>query len=212
MSMAKDHENQNVDPLVEVLSKPEIQSSIVTALEKLPGIMEKYEAFDRLLTFANAVVKDQESMDYLLEGLKADLPPMHLGRETLESAVVFIDKLPKIAKYMTAMERLLDTAESIFSDEQSLDNLFDGARELMAPWQDKLHDGVSLVQEARKRASDDKTPVTLFALMKWIKDPSVQRGLHFLKAFLSLLGERDTNKSTELSFVHGMGEKVTTHM
>lgn len=184
------------DPLAEILSKPEIQASIASALEKLPGVLEKYDAFDRMVTFANEVLKDGASMEYLLSGLRGDLPPVQLNRETLESAVILLDKLPKIAKYVQMMEQLFDTVESVATDKQSLEYLVNGAKEMVEPWNSKIRDGLSVVQEAQKRAAKDHSSMTLFSLLKLIKDPSMQKGLHLVKAFLTILEERDTAPSS----------------
>lgn len=191
MSSEQSVTKPNLDPLVVMLSKPEIQSNIVNALEKLPDFLEKYDALDRMLTFANEVIKDKASMDYLLGSLKGELPPVQLGRETLESAVLLLDKLPKIAKYVQVMVRVCDMAEAMAADKQSVEYLVNGAKQMVEPWNLKVREGLSIVQEAKKRASNDTSSVTVFSLLKLLKDPSVQKGLHLIKAFLAILEERE---------------------
>lgn len=190
MSGNRNEDKQNFNLVAEVLSRPEIQSSIANALDKLPDMMEKYDAIDRMLTFVKEVVSDTGALDYLLGGLKDDLPPVHFSRATLESAVILLDKLPKVTKYVQVMEQLFDTVEAVATDKQSLEYLVNGVREIIEPWRSRARDGVSLFQEAQQRAAHDTTFISIFSLLKLLKDPSMQKGIRLFKAFLQIVDER----------------------
>jgi uncharacterized protein YjgD (DUF1641 family) len=197
MSETQNSNNPNINPLAEALSRPEIQASIANALENLTDFLEKYDAVNRMLTFANEVMKDKESLSQLLNGLKGEFPSVHLSRETLESALILLDKLPKISKYVQVMEQIFDTLESVATDKQSLGYLFNSAKEIVEPLSSKVQDGVSMIQEVQIRAESITRPVTLFSVLKLLKDPSVQRGFQLFSAFLEVVGERQVQVNAE---------------
>ncbi|MFX4302498.1 hypothetical protein ACOJUR_09615 [Alicyclobacillus tolerans] len=197
MSVEQEVTRRTQDSLTDILSNPEIQSSLVKALEKLPNIMEKYDALDRMLSFANEVFKDGDSMDYLLSGIKTDLPPIHLNRDTLESAFILLDKLPKLAKYVQQMELAIDIVESFVTDKQSIEYLTNGINDIVEPWRSKIQDGVSIVKEAQQRAAKDQSTLSVFSLMKLVKDPTMQKGLHIIKEILTVIGERNVSSQNK---------------
>ncbi|MDP9728127.1 hypothetical protein FY534_06505 [Alicyclobacillus sp. TC] len=197
MSVEQEVTRRTQDSLTDILSNPEIQSSLVKALEKLPNIMEKYDALDRMLSFANEVFKDGDSMDYLLNGIKTDLPPIHLNRDTLESAFILLDKLPKLAKYVQQMELAIDIVESFVTDKQSIEYLTNGINDIVEPWRSKIQDGVSIVKEAQQRAAKDQSTLSVFSLMKLVKDPTMQKGLHIIKEILTVIGERNVSSQNK---------------
>jgi uncharacterized protein YjgD (DUF1641 family) len=177
------------DALNAVLNNPDVQASLVLALEKLPMVMEQYASIERALGFVTAVLKDKESLTNLMGGLKQELPPVTLDRETLVALLTLLDKLPKLVRYVTLLETGADFVESILTDKESMKYLLDDAKEWVEPWESKVRQTLSHVEVARKRAESDNTPVSVFSLMKLLKEPAAQRGVHFLKAFLEVVGD-----------------------
>ncbi|MNI73893.1 hypothetical protein D3C73_1299370 [compost metagenome] len=50
------------------------------------------------------------------------------------------------------------------------------------------------VIEAKDRAEQSTESISLFGMMKMVKDPQVQKMLRFLNAYLQVSGERSTQK------------------
>lgn len=250
--MAESTVESNRDALSAVLARPDVQDSLVAALENLPKLMEQYAAISRVTEFATTVLQDKasmnalmdgvkeqlpvlelnretveaaanllgklpklvkyaamaenlidmvesvltdkESMQYLLDGFREELPSVTLDRETLEASVVLVSKLPKLVGYVTMAEQLLDMAQSVLGDKESLAYLTDGAREWTEPVVGKLSDARSLWDEAKVRAQGDRTPVNVFALTKLLKEPQAQKAVRMLKAILSVMQERSASK------------------
>ncbi|USK36462.1 hypothetical protein LIT25_27250 (plasmid) [Bacillus sp. F19] len=74
MSVKESHLLSNIEPLLSILSQPEIQNSLVTALEKVPKLLEQYSTIERKVSFAQSVLNNRKSLEYLFEGLKMDVP------------------------------------------------------------------------------------------------------------------------------------------
>lgn len=182
--------NKNNEPLVEVLSDTRVQAALVTALEKLPAMMEQYVELEKTLAFAKNVFQDTDSVQYLLAGLKSDLPDVTINRDTLNATLKLVDKLPKLVEMLDSVEPMIEFAQAVLSDRQSLQHLLAGAEDLVKPAKDKVQEGLSIMEEAKRRAQADRTPVGIFSLLKLLKDPNVQYGIHFAQAALAVLGER----------------------
>ncbi|MNL86699.1 hypothetical protein D3C87_2155140 [compost metagenome] len=50
------------------------------------------------------------------------------------------------------------------------------------------------VIEAKDRANESSENITLFGMMRMIKDPQVQKMLRFMNAYLQVSGERNPQK------------------
>jgi len=57
----------NRDALSAVLARPDVQDSLVAALENLPKLMEQYAAISRVTEFATTVLQDKASMNALMD-------------------------------------------------------------------------------------------------------------------------------------------------
>lgn len=182
--------NPNNEALVEVLSDAKVQAALVTALEKLPAMMEQYNELEKTIEFVRNFVKDTDSVQYMLGALKADLPDVNMNRDTLNATLTLVDKLPKLVETINAIEPMAEFVQAVLNDRQSLENLVRGAEDLVKPAKDTLQEGLSIVAEAKKRAADDRIPVGIFSLLKLLKDPTVQYGIHFAQAMVAVLGER----------------------
>ncbi|MCY0902505.1 MAG: DUF1641 domain-containing protein [Firmicutes bacterium] len=178
------------DNLPQVTLGRETLEAAAELLGKLPKIVKYVAVAERLIDTAEAVLTDKESMQYLLDGLAEDLPGLLLNRQTLAALAALIGKLPKLVKYAGLAEQLIDTAEAVLSDKASLSYLADGVHDLAKPVRDRVESGRELWTEAQARAGRDQSPVTVLSLLKLLKDPQVQRGVHMLKALLVVSQER----------------------
>lgn len=158
--------------------------------------MEQYSSIERNVSFIQYVLNDRRSIEYLFEGLKIEVPFNTLNRDTVEAVLVLIDKLPKFVKYVSLVEQIIEVTKAVMSDKESFQHLVKGAKESVEPIQGKINVGISIIEEAKKRAEQDNAKVTVYSLIKLLKDPAVQQVVHFVKALLSVMSERDwKNKS-----------------
>jgi len=179
----------DLQPLLSLLSQKEIQNSLIQSLEKLPEIVEKYSTLERNIAFIKSTLCDTESMEYLLGGLEDEFQKYIPTKDSLEALMELVHKLPKYTKYLSIVEPIMDFLLSISRDQESVDYLYKGAHELTGPIRQKVENGWDLIQRAKIEADNDHSPVTIFTVLKLIKEPAVQRSAHFVKALLTLASE-----------------------
>ncbi|MBI0579928.1 hypothetical protein IEC97_21440 [Neobacillus cucumis] len=179
----------DLQPLLSLLSQKEIQTSLIQTLEKLPELVDQYSALERNIAFIKSTLSDKESMDYLLGGLGDEFGKYIPTKESLEALTALVHGLPKYIKYLSIMEPIMDFLLSISRDKESVDYLYKGAQEIAGPIQEKVENGMNLIQRAKKEADKDHSPVTIFTVFKLIKEPAVQRGIHFVKALVTLASD-----------------------
>ncbi|UOF91183.1 hypothetical protein LSG31_02680 [Fodinisporobacter ferrooxydans] len=184
----------NREELLRLLENDEISHALQTALEKLPKFMEQYSAMEKTVGVFQEITKYRTSITDLVTEFSSlgtsQLPEITIGNETLEAIATFINKLPKIAEYLTVMEELMDLAQTVLSDKKTMEFMFKGVQSMTEPMQTKIKEGISLVEEAKIRANADSSTMSIFSVMKLLKDPMVQEGLKFTKAFLEVVSER----------------------
>jgi uncharacterized protein YjgD (DUF1641 family) len=178
------------ETLSQVLSEPDVQSALVTALQKLPAAMETLTELENLSLFAKNVLADKESLQSVVSGLQSDLPQLNFDKESLDALFALVNKLPKFVELLTAVEPMIEFVRAVLDDRTSLENLVHSAQSVVHPVTATLQSGTELLQAAKQRAGADRSPVNVFSLMKLLRDPNVQYGVHFVQAALGILQER----------------------
>ncbi|MNE92992.1 hypothetical protein D3C80_1907800 [compost metagenome] len=67
-------------------------------------------------------------------------------------------------------------------------------KEIAEPVVGSVKNMAATVIEAKDRAEASTENISLFGMMKMIKDPQVQKMLRFMNAYLQVSGERSTQK------------------
>ena len=147
-------------------------------------------SLENALDFALSLASDKQSLDYLLRGLKQDLPTLELNYETLSAAATLVNKLPKLVHYIETVEPYIDFAASVLADEASLRYLTTEMGRLTEPIQSSLKQGKSLLDEAKSRAKNDGTQVGVFTFVKLLRYPSVQASLKVAKSLLDVIEDK----------------------
>lgn len=113
--------------------------------------------------------------------------------EVQQSLTVLVDNLPKLAEMVTLMTKAYDFAQGIATDKVLIDEFAHGIGEFVKPVQEKAKGIAAAAIEAGERAQADAgSSVGLFAMLKMLKDPEVQKTLRFAQAFLTVLSEKKT--------------------
>lgn len=122
---------------------------------------------------------------------KLDVLDQLMKPEVQESLTVLVDALPKLAEMVTLATKAYDFAQSVASDKVLINDFAHGIGEFVKPVQEKAKGIASAAIEAGERAQADAgSTVGLFAMLKMLKDPEVQKTLRFAQAFLAVMAER----------------------
>ncbi|OMF30040.1 hypothetical protein BK133_16860 [Paenibacillus sp. FSL H8-0548] len=131
---------------------------------------------------AASLVEEKQTLDVLDQLMKP---------EVQESLTVLVDSLPKLAEMVTLMTKAYDFAQGIATDKVLINDFAQGIGEFVKPVQEKAKGIAAAAIEAGERSQEAaNSSVGLFAMLKMLKDPEVQKTLRFAQAFLSVLSER----------------------
>ncbi|MEV5029953.1 DUF1641 domain-containing protein [Paenibacillus sp. LPE1-1-1.1] len=136
---------------------------------------------------AASLAEEKQSLDVLDQLMKP---------EVQQSLTVLVDNLPKLAEMVTLMTKAYDFAQNIATDKVLINDFAQGIGEFVKPVQEKAKGIATAAIEAGERSQEAaNTSVGLFAMLKMLKDPEVQKTLRFAQAFLSVLSERKNEKA-----------------
>ncbi|MBN6189356.1 DUF1641 domain-containing protein [Aneurinibacillus sp. BA2021] len=187
--MNNQHAKQDPALWTNELSNPEVQEALAALIQKLPQIKDAVDKAEQGIAAVSTFATDMDSLNYIAEGVDK-FSKVALSKENLEALAVLIESLPRLAKMVTLLDKVCTTVEPLVTDKNSLSYLFDTAKVVTAPVTDRVEEGVSIVKEAQARAERNRDTISIFGLMKMLKDPAVQKGLKFTQALLDILSEK----------------------
>lgn len=114
--------------------------------------------------------------------------------EVQQSLNVLVENLPKLAEMTTVLTKAYDLVQTVANDPVLMSDLKGGMEEFVKPLQDKAKGIAQAAIEANERSQDETSTVGLFAMLKMLKDPQVQKTLRFTQAFLEVMAERQRLK------------------
>ncbi|MGO0063820.1 DUF1641 domain-containing protein [Brevibacillus fluminis] len=135
-----------------------------------------------------AVVTKEETV------ARVDVLDQLMKPEVQESLTVLVDNLPKLAEMVTMLTKTYDIVHGLATDKVFVEDLKGGVEEFVKPIQEKAMGIAAAALEANERSQEATTTVGLFGILKMLKDPQVQKTLHFAQAFLEVLGEKNKQK------------------
>jgi len=170
---------------VSELEQPEVQASLADLVRKMPEIQKTYQSLEDIVLFAQAFLQDRESIDRLEE----KITQYSINEETIKSLVTLMEKLPSIVRVVEQLEELTIFMNSVLKDTESMAYISGMLHEYVDPFVKEGEKGMKLVNEIKKRAEVKHQTYSLLTIMKWLKDPSVQKGLGYVHATLEVLSD-----------------------
>ncbi|AIQ58090.1 DUF1641 domain-containing protein [Paenibacillus borealis] len=125
---------------------------------------------------------------------KEDILNQLLKPEVQESLILLVEQLPQITQLVSALTKSVDFVQSVASDEVLKSDTVGAIKEMAGPVVGSVKNLAATVIEAKDRADASSETVSLFGMMKMIKDPQVQNVLRFMNAYLQVSGERQSGK------------------
>lgn len=174
------------NPLLEQLKQPDVQAALVSLLQQLPTYEKNLQAIGNVVSFGQAVLQDEQAIQKYDELVRS----YNLNLETVEALVGLLEKLPKLLQMINQLEDILDFATAVLADQQTIDYATASIQSYTEPVVEKGKQGLSLVKEIQQQAEATTEPVKLFTIMKWLKDPSVQKSLKYVQATLQVLNKK----------------------
>ncbi|MFB5268774.1 DUF1641 domain-containing protein [Paenibacillus enshidis] len=110
--------------------------------------------------------------------------------EVQQSLTVLVENLPKLTEMVTVMTGAYDVARSLATDPVFIGDMKNSMTEFVKPVTESAKGIASAAIEAGDRVQTESGTVGLFAMLKMLKDPNVQKGLRYAQAFFDVLNER----------------------
>lgn len=114
--------------------------------------------------------------------------------EVQQSLMLLIEQLPQITQLVGALGKSLDFVQSVATDEVLKNDTVGAIKEIAEPVVDTVKNLAATAIEAKDRAEASNETISLFGMMRMIKDPQVQKALRFMNAYLQVSGERQSGK------------------
>lgn len=167
------------------LAEPEVQESLHYLIRKLPEIQQSIQSLEEMVTFGKSILQDKESINFFEKRLS--LYPVNA--ETIEAGIHLLGKLPMLLQHVEMLEQVTVFIQDVLGDKQSLEQINQSISDL--PFVTEGKGALEMAQEIKERAATEpRENVSVFTLMKWLKDPTLQQGLHYVKTALTVLGEK----------------------
>lgn len=119
-----------------------------------------------------------------------DLVDQLLKPEVQQSLAALVDNLPKLTEMVNTLTKTYDVVQSLASDKVFVNDIKAGFSGVVGPVVDKAKHAAAAAMEAGDRVQKDNSTVSVFGLLKMLKDPNVQKALKFSQAYLDVLNEK----------------------
>ncbi|MDI9260269.1 DUF1641 domain-containing protein [Alicyclobacillus sendaiensis] len=186
--MANNH-TVEVNGAQRALGDPDFQEKFVRVIERLAEWEEALGDLPTAIAFGKELVQDRESMRYLLTSASDEIP-LRVDRDTLVALAEILNALPTLVELMRPLLQFAEFAKAVLEDRASVEYLFASLTSEVESMQRRMEEARIIAREAGRVAAEDRTPVTVWSLLRLLKEPIVQKGLRYAKAFVQVAQDR----------------------
>lgn len=174
------------NPIQAQLNQPETQKALVQLLANLPTYQKNLQQLDELIAFGTAVLQDEQAIE------KYDnlIQSYNLNIETVQALINLLEKLPRLNELIETLDNVISFAESALKDEETMDYAINSIQSYTDPIVEKGKQGMDIAKEIKQDAQMHEEPISIFQMMKWMKEPSVQQGLRYVRAALTAFNNK----------------------
>ncbi|MBU5265703.1 hypothetical protein [Virgibacillus proomii] len=169
---------------MEELARPEIQSALTNLIRLLPELERTFHSIEQITQFSKYISKDTAT----IKAFEQRFQLSKINEESFEALITILGKLPILLQIIELMEQITLFIKNVLADEQSLEQLKASLFELSLLNQRKeVKELIAAIQE-RKNSMDHS--ISIFTIMKWIKEPKIQNYLKYIQATLDVLQQK----------------------
>jgi len=173
--------------ILETLEKPEVRHSLQRLLEKLPNVEQTIESAENVVDFGKAVLTDEKTINRYEQFVST----YNVGSETITAIVQLMEKLPKLVQIIHQLENIIDFVTVVLQDKQTTDYTMNNLKSYVDPYVEKGKIGLDFLKMVQQRAEEKPQHINVFSIIKWTKDPSVQKTLNYVQSALDILKEKN---------------------
>lgn len=196
-----------VDSLIEEMSNPEIQDSIARLVSKLPTVARSLDSGEEIINYLRSAILDESTLDRAVKVLHEYMDGLDSEYSKWRPELKMLSSLftpSNVGNLTILLQELLKSTDALILTLQVARNLQDsGLLEMLLSVNsvlnierlDRSKQWLSMAKNAREKAKDDDSVVSIFGMYKILKDPSIQEGLKTLNAMLKQVSAQ-TKSST----------------
>lgn len=174
------------NPIQQQLQQPETEQAIIKFLENFPKYQKNLDILGDLLDFGQAVLLDKQSISKYDQLLRS----YNLNVETALATISLIEKLPSLNKRIDQIDNILSFVEDVLKDEKSLEYVGDSIETYTKPIINKVKELSELWKDIQHNCECQESPIKITTVLKWLRDPSVQKALKYVHAILKALDNK----------------------
>lgn len=193
--MQEQHQSQSLSNLLNQLENPEIQESLSSILKKLSEYEKGIESFNNMLTFGKDLFNDQQigqKYDEILASYNVDF-------KTIHAIIGLLENLPKLNMILDQFIKIMDFANAILKDKQSIEYVTNNVSQYVEPLKEKTQLYKTFVSEVKEqmKSNENPEPINLFTILKWLKEPAVQNILQYIQVGIHVLNHEKERPGTK---------------
>lgn len=179
-------EKRDVTELLSTLEREEQLESLTYLVDKLPTFVSTLKTVEDKLAFVTSSLQDERSLQLVADDIEHKIEKLHIDQTHLDALLQMTHLLPKLVPVIEQVDRVVDFATSVWGDERTVSQLTTTLTETAKEYV-PIDKGKEIIAETNEEFERTKreSPITIFGLMKMLKDPVVQDGLKYAQAFLT---------------------------
>lgn len=173
------------------LENEEQMASLQYLVEKLPTFVASMQVVEDKMAFVMSSLQDERSLRVMADEAEAKIDSLHINETHMNAMMDLVQLLPRLAPVVQQLDNVMSFAESVWGDKRTVDQLITTATETVNQYV-PIEKGQEIIEETQEEfaRTKDSAPISVFGLMKMIKDPVVQDGLKYMQAFLTVVGKK----------------------
>lgn len=182
---------EKLQTVVKTLEQEEQLQSLQYIADQLPQITNFIQTVEGQLSFISSSLQDVQSLSVIVDDLEKKVEQLHVNKEHFEAALALTHLLPRLVPVIDQVDKVTAFAESVLTDERTVDQVMKTTKETayeLLP----IEEGKEIIAETKATFEQRKnqSDISIFGLMKMLKEPAVQDGLKFVDAFITVLNKR----------------------
>lgn len=176
-----------VSNVLKGLEKEEQIESIQYLVEKLPSFVSSVKVIEDKLDFVVEALTDSKSLSMVFEDTERKIAQLRLSEEHFDAMLELVHTLPKLVPVIKQIENIMDFAKDVWGDERTFEAIVEGVNDVVP-----VKKGAEIIEETNEhfKANEDMASISLFGLLRMLKDPTIQHGLKYLQSFLYVVNKR----------------------
>ena len=179
--------NPDISNILKSLEQEKQVESLAYLVEKLPGLVDTMKVVEDKADFLIDALTDQKSLSLIAAETENKINDLQIDETHFDAILKMTHMLPRLVPMMEQMDNIAAFLEDVATDEKTVSMLIDGVNDVVP-----IKEGAEILDEANAHFKENaaQPDISIFGLMKMLKDPVVQDGLKYTQSLLHVINKR----------------------